>query len=176
MSFPLDIAEALFAGTQTAGSLLVGFKGNAGGCFRFEDDGPLGAGLDTGGAAAAEVADIDDSLLDLDGPDRAVRLAGAAERAGRLADDDLAQEPDGDGVVRAAKAIAFAALGAGDRSVNARFVDLDDFNSGEAAADPSRAEEGAGDLATPTARAPGDVDADHFFFLRPEEDETGRGA
>jgi hypothetical protein len=100
-------------------------------------------------------------LIQLDGADGAHDFAGAASRAQRRGDDDLAQRAYFNGFFRAFGAVALPALLTDHRIINADFFNLNDFDPGPAAADFAGMKKRAVDLAAAAAGTFGKLKGNH---------------
>jgi hypothetical protein len=110
-------------------------QGNGFARFFLPDNGSFGAGLHTAGPAAAEVADIDDVLENLQGPDGAVDFTGTAQGASCRGDIDLTVRPDGQGFFRAFEAVSLAALDTDDGTIHSTLIQVENLDAGETGID-----------------------------------------
>ena len=129
--------------------------------MRREGDGPHGALVHAARLAAAQVADVDDVVIDLDGADGTAALALAAQHAQGGRGDDLPQRSERQGGLGALEAVALPAEPADEGEIDAQRLDFNHLDSRRAAPYSPGAKKGAGDLAALAPGTLGRVDPDH---------------
>ena len=115
---------SLLTGIHFVGLFFNIFQGNFFGDIGLVGYGVFGTGLNTSRIAAAEVADVNESIEQFDGADGAGFFTRATEGTYGGRNDDLAIRAQGKGIDGAGHAVALLALLADNRAVNAGFIEV----------------------------------------------------